>query len=368
MHNLNPIVVGYHRALPMESISLLGFKDVGTTSVDSNKDNQESYSKMRRRIDACNDGLWRLTMRCSSNHQTRVIGHCGIRWDKHCWETRFSRNLKKLSAYREGFGSHCTHLVLTWKRGKYDKNSKRRLEDSKRKFFQILRRMKYQFIATGTFDYGNPDHSDGAQTNIHLHVAMNMKFPIKKSILNDAWRRATNDYSCVTRVKRAKTDAVFRYISKRASGNLGHTEDVFLSDVMTLEQYHDLLYRSRAFFDSMPQTTCPVCKSHKKPYVRSHWNRDLTHEYIIARCRKCKADFVPKALASIVVRIYHNKNEKITNLCNHKNEDGTFCKLRLQIVAVMFDGCYMFMSQDYVPEASEPPDIDQVGVWNEWCE
>ena len=211
-----------------------------------------------KRLLDCREQYWKIYQECSNHHHTMLIGHCFIRYCPDCMDAKISRCLKRLAPYKRFFGKMCKHIILTVPYGQYSKQRKEDLEDAKRKFFQILHRKGMTFHYCAAFDYGNPKSSDPTETNIHIHVAANMRF-VNFEMLHDAWCRATGSPFAVIKINSyAKTNAVFRYIARRMAGDFGHgcITTSFKDVGMTTAQYDLLIRGSRVFTHS----ECPECK------------------------------------------------------------------------------------------------------------
>jgi len=201
------------------------------------------------RIDDCAESAFKTYTRCVDCGSVRVtIGHCYNRFCEHCLPSRFARNKDRLAEKMQEFPTIVTHLILTMPTMRYTRESKFRLSDARRKFFQILKRRGIKFAYVGVYDYGNPKGDDPLETNLHVHIALAVpySFFLNPTVLQNDWARATGIENAVVRIKKAKRSAVVRYFARRASGDFGHaSQEILFSDYMTLKTYVNVVYKSR---------------------------------------------------------------------------------------------------------------------------
>lgn len=287
---------------------------------------EKPLSATDKRLLECREETWKIYQQCKNGHQAMVIGHCFIRYCDYCYESKLSRNKQRIMEYRNFFGRTCKHFILTVPYGKYDKKVKEELEDDKRKFFQILRRSGLILRAIAVFDYGNPKSSDAMETNVHIHVAANMRF-INFDSIRDAWQRATGRDDavikiCTNKTKDGKettnisTGAVLRYFARRMSGEFGHGKDLvfFKTMGMTTEQYDIYVRGSRVFTWNRDQ--CQACKK-----IRQLHKAGKSH---FTKCISCK------------------KRAKESQKC-------PICDEILEVMAVSYGGAFLFARMDWVP-------------------
>jgi hypothetical protein len=214
-------------------------------------------SATKKRIHECKTemiGLTRKCVKCGKEYKT--AGHCCIRYCDNCIPSKTTRARHKLEILMRDYPDILSHLILTLPRGRYTKTRKQYLANSKRKFFQNLRRHGIQFKAVGIFDYGNPRTDTALETNIHLHNALNLSygFYLNPKFLQKLWAKATKIPNAVVKIKKSKKSAVIRYFSKRIAGDYGHgNNQVFFSDFMDVEQYDDLVRNTRYLYASIPK-------------------------------------------------------------------------------------------------------------------
>jgi hypothetical protein len=213
-------------------------------------------SSTKKRIAECSSA-YVITRKCEDcGQEYQSVGHCFIRYCEHCLGSRVGRAKKKLSQEMQHYPGILNHVILTIPRGQYSKERKRFLEDSKRKFFQALRRHHIQFQAIAVFDYGNPQGLDPLETNIHIHTALDIPghFYLRQSFLQKLWSNATGIDNAVVRHVKARKRAVIKYFSKRIAGDFGHgNNQVLFKDFMTIEQFDNLVRGSRYLSVSLPK-------------------------------------------------------------------------------------------------------------------
>lgn len=215
------------------------------------------FADVRSRLDGCLEDQ-EILVRCTEcGWWTKKLSACNNRYCKKCYKKRYARIKKSLSEKTADFRWKIWHFILTIPNTEYSKDSKRFLEDSKRKFLQILKRDGLDFEYFSCVDYGNPKSTDPLETNLHIHMGVNLPaaYYLKFAWFQERWARATGIDNAVFRVAQRKTEpipqprsknSVIRYIAARAAGNFGHEpDDVFFPDLMDLGDFMRLVYRSR---------------------------------------------------------------------------------------------------------------------------
>lgn len=253
----------------MTYITDTGFKDVGVLEglntqlslspyLPSQHSNCEKViTSTKKRIDECSKQAYHITRECDKCGTKYVTyGHCFIRYCEHCVSSRIGRAKKNLKETMAHYPGVLNHLILTMPESRYSRENKKFLENSKRKFFQELRRDGFKFQAVGVFDYGNPKTQDSLETNIHIHVALDLpgSFYLRYAYLQKLWANATGIDNAVIRCVKARKTAVIRYFSRRIAGDYGHgSEIVLLQEFMSVEQFDTLIRGSRYFSVSLPK-------------------------------------------------------------------------------------------------------------------
>jgi len=216
-----------------------------------------TLSNTARHLKGCREESWSFSWRCMGcNRKVTTIGHCFIRYCSYCLGSKQGRATTRLNEPMAGFPSFVTHLILTIPTAAYSKDSKKFIENSKRKLFQNLRRHGMRFQAVSIVDYGNPKGEDKLETNLHIHNALDVpySFYLSPSFLQKQWAKATGIDNAVVRVVKSKKSAVIRYFAKRIAGDFGHGKNpILFENLMTVEQYDGLVKGSRCMTLSFPR-------------------------------------------------------------------------------------------------------------------
>lgn len=306
-----------------------------------------------KRIKECVDQAWKIYVQCDEC-KAHVItsGHCFIRYCTNCFENRLNKVYARMRPYREKFNKFSIHLILTIPYQTFSKEVKRSMEDAKRKFLQQLRRRGYQFIAIAAFDFGNPKGDNPLDTNLHIHMALNNRWPIASDKLQKYWAAATGVENAVIKAKWRPTKSVLGYIANRAAGQLGHkNEQIFYPDIMDVKTFNDYIRGARHFYVSTPKPRCPECNTAKKIDLQDLGEHPIKTGKIkhFFHCKACGILFVPKAFSCITVPIYHRE----------KCECGGYKR----IMGVSWYGSFIFMSLDYIVPGSEHPGPRDPNLW-----
>lgn len=212
--------------------------------------NSDQFSRMKRHIDSCcttKIHVMRVCIDCGEpDIDSTFLQTCGNRYCKKCYIKRFAiTHARIFDNYRKYYHKRCIHLIFTLPRGFYTKAKKKEFEYLIYRFFLKLRKMHYPIVGIKAMDLTLGSNG----VNLHCHTALRITFQlsdINKHILHQTWVTVTHNKHAVIKLKYSSTTATLTYIAKRTAGMIGHKPEVkFLSDYMTMQQYFQLLYRSR---------------------------------------------------------------------------------------------------------------------------